>query len=287
MITNDDSPLADTEVHYIRSEHVGDEFKVLVGHCGSSKSVPRPVLFMGDGWINFGTAVDTIRLMTFTEVVPEILVVAVSYRTTDMARIDDLRCRDFTPTTDLESGHANPAMMAGADGFLAFLRDELKPWVRDAYGVDTDDSMLFGYSLGGLFATYVLLNEPGVFRRYGIGSASLGWDEDLMFRHEAEYARAHNDLPAKVFFSVGAYENPAGYKHFLAQLPADKRPGAEYEGMDEDDCVADTERMVAVLQGRAYPSLEITCDVLPGEYHETAPPLALSRSLRYLFDAPR
>jgi hypothetical protein len=26
--------------------------------------------------------------------------------------------------------------------------------------------------------------------------------------------------------------------------------------------------------------------VLPGEYHETAPPLNLSRALRYLFDAP-
>jgi hypothetical protein len=27
-------------------------------------------------------------------------------------------------------------------------------------------------------------------------------------------------------------------------------------------------------------------DVLPGEYLETAPPLNLSRALRYLFDAP-
>ena len=287
MISNDDSPLPDTEVHYLRSEHVGDEFKVLVGHCGSPEPAARPVLFMGDGWANFGTAVETIRLLRFTEVVPEMLVVAVSYRTTDMAEIDDLRCRDFSPTIDLDSGHANPDMMAGADRFLGFLRDELKPWVRDAYGVDPDDSMLFGYSLGGLFATYVLLNQPGVFRRYGIGSASLGWDEDLMFRHEAEYARTHDDLPAKVFFSVGAYENPAGYEHFLGQLPTDKRPAADYEGMDEDDCAADTERMVAALRGRGYPSLGIACEVLPGEYHETAPPLALSRSLRYLFDAPR
>ena len=104
MISNDDSPLPDTEVHYLRSEHVGDEFKVLVGHCGSSEPAARPVLFMGDGWANFGTAVETIRLLRFTEVVPEMLVVAVSYRTTDMAEIDDLRCRDFSPTVDLDSG---------------------------------------------------------------------------------------------------------------------------------------------------------------------------------------
>jgi hypothetical protein len=50
--------------------------------------------------------------------------------------------------------------------------------------------------------------------------------------------------------------------------------------------VADIERMVASLRGRGYPSLEIAYEVLPGEYHQTAPPLALSRSLRCLFDAP-
>ena len=47
------------------------------------------------------------------------------------------------------------------------------------------------------------------------------------------------------------------------------------------------ERMVAALRSRGYPSLQIECEVLPGEYHETAPPLNLSRSVRYVFDAPR
>jgi hypothetical protein len=38
--------------------------------------------------------------------------------------------------------------------------------------------------------------------------------------------------------------------------------------------------------GRRYPSLEIDQVVLPGEFHVTVPLLNLSRSLRYLFDAP-
>jgi hypothetical protein len=45
--------------------------------------------------------------------------------------------------------------------------------------------------------------------------------------------------------------------------------------------------MVTTLRGRAYPSLAIEHQVLPGEYHETAVPMNLSRSLRYLFDSPR
>ncbi len=286
MLTNDESPLPDTEVHYLRSEHVGDEFKVLVGHCGSSDSAPSAVLFMGDTWANFGTAVETIRLLRFTDVVPPLLVVGAGYRTTDMGEIEELRRRDFTPTADPASGYTDPAKV-GADRFLAFLRDELKPWVRERYGADPDDSMFFGDSRGGLFATYVLLTEPTTFPRYGIGSPALGWNQEVMFKIEAEYAKDHDDLPARVVFAVGAHEDPAGDARFLAQLRPDQRAEWEGEGYVPEDYVGYCERMVAALRGRGYPSLEIECEVLPGEYHETAPPLNLSRSLRYLFDAPR
>ena len=75
------------------------------------------------------------------------------------------------------------------------------------------------------------------------------------------------------------------------QLPADRRAKEEAqwtaEGYTGEDYVGYCERMVAALRSRGYPSLQIECEVLPGEYHETAPPLNLSRSLRYLFDAPR
>jgi hypothetical protein len=123
VISNDESPLPDTEVHYVRSEHVGDEFKVLVGHCESPAPAPEAVLFMGDTWANFGTAVEIVRLMRFTEVVPPMLVVGTGYRTTDIGEIEDLRCRDFTPTADPAGGYTDPAKV-GAARFLSFLRDE-------------------------------------------------------------------------------------------------------------------------------------------------------------------
>lgn len=289
MISNDDSPLPDTDVQYLRSEQVGDEFKILVGHSGASGSTPAHVLFMGDAWANFGTAVETIRLLNDAGDLPHLLVVAVGYRVAKMEDNYPLRSRDFTPSVDPTSGEPDTANTGGASRFLAFLRDDLKPWVRERYGVDTDDSTLFGYSLGGLFATYVLLNEPATFRRYGIGSPALDWGKGLMFDREAEYARTHDDLPAKVFFSVGAYENTEGDRRWRAQLPAGRRSqaGASAEGDPLFDAVADTERMVASLRGRRYPSLDIEYEVLPGEYHQTAPPVALSRSLRFLFDAPR
>jgi uncharacterized protein len=288
MISNAASPLPDTEVHYVRSDHVVGEFKVMIGQCGPPESAPRPVVFVSDASYLFGTSVEMVRLLNFSQHLPALLVVGVGYGVATNSEILDLRCRDFTPTVD-SSDSTDPTMMGGAGSFLAFIRDELKPWVRGRYGVDPNDSAFFGDSLGGLFATYVLFNEPATFQRYGIGSPALFWDKGVIFEHEAGYARAHDDLPAKVFFSVGAYENPEGDRRFREWLPAEERAKAEAE-VEADppiDMVADAERMVALLRHRAYPSLELECEVLPGEYHHTAPPVNLSRSLRYLFDAPR
>ena len=94
-----------------------------------------------------------------------------------------------------------------------------------------------------------------------------------MFDQEAEYAQTHDDLPAKVSFTVGGYENPDGFRRRLEQLAPDHRARMEAEPGDwAEDYVGDTERMVTTLRGRAYPSLEIEHEVLPGEYHETAVP---------------
>ena len=98
-----------------------------------------------------------------------------------------------------------------------------------------------------------------------------------MFDREERYAQAHDDLNAKVFFSVGAHETLEGRRRFIDQLPADRRAAAQAEDAADPpvDMVADCERMVAALRGRGYPRLDVGLEVLPGEYHETAPPLNL------------
>jgi predicted alpha/beta superfamily hydrolase len=283
---NDHSPLAGTEVHYLRSEHIGDEFKIFVGHCGTSDGAPLPVLYMSDANGLFASAVDVVRFMQLSAHLPPMLVVGIGYRLGGIDETVVVRTRDFTPTFDDAFLRLFPTqtMMGGANRFLAFVRDELQPWVGSRYPVDAGDAAFFGHSQGGLFATYVLLTEPRTFRRYGIGSPSLWWDDDMMFRYEARYAEAHTDLPAKVFFSVGEHEDHDGRQREVSRLSADERAAA---GLRHIDMVADTERIVSALRSRNYPSLEIESAVLPGEFHVTVPQLNLSRSLRYLFDAPR
>lgn len=274
MIPDGDSPLPNTEVHRLRSEHVGDDFKVLIGHAGTEPDGPRPVLVMADPWAGFGTAVEMTRILRFNGQVPDTVVVGVGYRSARMRDIHRQRTRDLTPD--------------GADRFLAFLRDELRPWLDGRHGADPADATFLGYSLGGLFATHVLLTAPTAFRRYAIGSPSLWWDGGAIFAREEAYAAAGTDLPARVHFSVGGLETPAGRRRFVEQLPPDARAAAEAEDAAEGvvDMVADMERMVASLRGRGYPGLELESEVLAGEYHDTAPPFAMSHGLRWLFGAP-
>jgi uncharacterized protein len=284
--TNDHSPIANTEVHYLRSEHVGDEFKIFVGHCGDADGEPPAVLYVSDANGLFAGAVEMVRFMQLSAHLPPILVVGIGYR---MGGIDEtivVRMRDFTPTYDKWFVGAFPqhTLMGGADRFLAFIRDELQPWVRAHYRVDADDSMFFGHSLGGLFATWVLLTEPATFRRYGIGSPSLWWHNDMMFGYEARYAETHDDLAAQAFFAVGEYEDHDGRQREAGRLSADERAGA---GLRYIDMVANTERMVAALKSRNYPSLAVDSIVLPDEFHVTVAHVNLSRALRHLFDAPR
>ena len=103
-------PVLESEVHVLRSDHVGDEFQILVGHCGSAASDAFSVVYISDPWAGFGTAVEIVRCLRLGRSVPPTLVVGVGYRTSDFDEIGDLRSRDLTPTVD--PGPARPARAA-------------------------------------------------------------------------------------------------------------------------------------------------------------------------------
>jgi uncharacterized protein len=99
----------------------------------------------------------------------------------------------------------------GADMFLSFLLDDLRPAIAHRYPVDPDRQSLAGHSLGGFFTLYVLVNRPSAFRNYAAISPSLWWDEQHLVNDMSKSSRiAAENAAHHVLIAVGSNEIP-GY----------------------------------------------------------------------------
>ena len=190
------------------------------------------------------------------------ILVGVDNPVTSVAEWAARRSLSLTPTrviSEEETGSQQPGLevrTGGADAFLAALTDEIIPWVESRYPV-SEERGLYGGSLGGLFATHVLFTSPDTFAYYLIGSPALFWDDEVMFEREEAYANEHDDLPARVFMSVGS---------------------EEHEIMESV-----MSRMSGSLLSRNYPSLEIGHHIFDDETHTSVIPMYVSRGLVFLF----
>jgi predicted alpha/beta superfamily hydrolase len=123
------------------------------------------VLYVLDGDANTRTAADVQHFIEAHGQMPPIIIVGVF--NTD-------RDRDLTPTHS-----ADNATSGGAEKFLAFLKNELIPYINKNYPSNNNNT-LFGHSFGGLFAAYALLKEPQTFESYIAADPSFWWDNSVM-----------------------------------------------------------------------------------------------------------
>jgi predicted alpha/beta superfamily hydrolase len=157
---------------------------------------------------------------------------------------------DYTPT-------AVPQVKGSGGGpkFLKFLKTELIPFMEANYRADSSRRLLQGSSYAGLFTLYALFADPGLFSGYIAASPAVTHDGRYSFKQEAEYARTHQELPARLFLAVGGSEgltNPV--KEFMQ-----------------------------TIQSRGYKGLKLETRVLEGERHASNKPELFNRGLRFLF----
>ncbi|WP_426029597.1 alpha/beta hydrolase [Caulobacter sp. DWP3-1-3b2] len=92
----------------------------------------------------------------------------------------------------------------GGAAFEAFLLQDLKPFIEARYPADPASSVLFGHSLGGVFAANVFADNPDAFAGYIIGSVVVPRDPGLVDRVATATSRAHGP---RVFLAVGGAED--------------------------------------------------------------------------------
>jgi len=91
----------------------------------------------------------------------------------------NMRLRDLTP-----SHTEGNDVSGGADNYIAFLKNELIPYIEKKY--PTKGARTYhGGSLGGLFGMYTFLQEPELFQSYTLSDPAFWWDDGLVMKMAA------------------------------------------------------------------------------------------------------
>ena len=212
-------PNIDTWIFH--SSVIGEDYEIYVLRTAAydSGKIKLPVLYMTDGDWNMTVAMNCFSMLRqdYNTRVP--LIVGIGY-----GKGKNKRMRDLDP-------------QSGGPKFLTFIEKEVIPFINEKYRTEKEKG-IYGYSMGGMFTTYILFNRPELFDEVFIGAP--GNNGRLLMPAARLYFKTHKDLKSKVFAGVGSYEhetafNIDSFKNYLIgkncaslQFHAEITPGANH-----------------------------------------------------------
>jgi len=216
--------LSNIDTWRIHSSTIGEDYELYVLRTTTydTTKVRLPVLFMTDGDWNMTVAMNCFSMLRQDYATREPLIVGIGYGKGQNKRVRDL---------DPENGGPN---------FLAFIEKEVIPFINSTYRT-TDEKAIYGYSMGGMFTTYILFNRPELFDMVFIGAP--GNNGRQLMPSARQYFKKHTDLKGRVFVGVGGYEK---------------------------EVVMNIDSLKNFLLSRKCPSLKIRTDITPGANHGAA-----------------
>lgn len=239
-----------------------------------------PVMYVTDADEYFAACVALASGMQFHGECPRFMLVGIGYADSHAASL--LRMRDFYTReirellrADIEAFARSPLgaglvdlstvmQSTGAREFLAFIRDELKPFIDSEYPSAPAESACFAYSSGGAFGLYALFNEPSTFKRYILGSPVVSFaGEFFAERYARDFVGRGGQANARLFLSAGEHEDA---QRTLARFQI--RAGVA--------------RFADFLARHPVPGLAVTSHVFAGEAHGSAWAPAFSHGVRAL-----
>jgi uncharacterized protein len=248
-----------SEQFIVHSRFVGRDFLIQVARPHKPPSAKVPAIYVLDGDTRFGEVADMAGEFADTGDITPAYVIGIAYPDQTAETWRTLREHDYLHVARSGS-QAEAAGFGEGAKFQRFISEELRPLIEARYPVAAERAILLGHSFGGLFALHVLLNDPGAFATYLIGSPSIWAEPGLLDQAAAFKAGA----PVRVFLGVGAREE--------AQVPA-------YH------LVTNVEALAARLKDHAS-GAEVELWEAPEETHVTMVPAFISRALRFALGPP-
>lgn len=235
----------------------------------------HPVIYVLDGNAAFPSAALMARTVARRSKVTGLhapVVVGIGYASAEDYD-EPARARDYTPPAAGKAG----AGKGGADLFLDFIEQELKPLIQASTPIDTQRQALFGHSYGGLFTLHALFTRPAAFQTYVAASPSIWFAERHVLSEVPGLAAARQHQP-RLLLTVGELEQAAA--------PPSAKAGERGAVLAQKRMVDEARDLAVRLEARkqALGLERVRVIELPRENHGSALFPALSRGLEFFLE---
>jgi predicted alpha/beta superfamily hydrolase len=270
-------PLRGTDAFEYRSRAVGDTMaigvwsppKTLPAIAPLGENPPLDVVYVLDGSFALNITA-AICMLQYADLInpgfAPVLLVGVDYPIGQRnARSRDYTMADSVPSAMRQELSAAPQTTpGGADKFLAFLEEELDPFIRSRYNTTRKPAGILGTSFGGTFTFYAFLKQSRLFDRFWLGSPGiLTTDTDYVARF-ATLLKGKLAHPTRMFLSAGSRELNGGVELY-------------------EDLGRNYNRLVSVLNRTTNDRLDWSSRIYEGRTHTSVFAPALNDALLYLF----
>jgi len=226
-----------------------------------------PTLYVLDGNAYFATATETLTRQSVLKTVAPGIVVGVGYPTDDPQEVNRRRAFDMTPSASRDP--KNAGLNGGGDIFLRVLEEEVKPFVKARYKVDSARQIIWGQSLGGLIILRSLFRNPTAFSTYILSSPSIWWNNREVLADEEA-------------FSKRAIAGEIHLKLLVTSAGDEQYRGTDPKLLAADGRQVDNASELAARIGALHPrNITVVRTIFAGEIHNTVPQASLSRALRF------
>ncbi len=275
--------LPDTDRYDVTSRE-GHEYRIFL-------SLPRhepgpdgyPVLYLLDGNATFPSAAVSLALQMrrpeSTGVLPA-AVVGIGYPTDDYLDAEG-RTRDYTvPLAPDElpprRDGAQWPPTGGADAFLDFIVNEVKPAIGQRFRVDRSRESLFGHSFGGFFVLHALFSRPAAFRSYIAASPSIWYGRQALDRELTAFCESRDRTvpPRRLLITVGGDEQ-------LGEQESSGEGSASARWKRQTRMVGNARETAARIANAAGTAVDVSFTEFANENHASVLPASITRALRF------
>ncbi|KAA3617033.1 MAG: alpha/beta hydrolase [Calditrichaeota bacterium] len=186
--------LGETHYYQLNSQTIDQTYHLYVRLPENYESGKKyPTIYLLDGGITFPILGGYYRYLRLAEEIPEMIVVGISYGTSDWQK-GNMRSRDFTAKA------ADRDFWGGAANFQKVLVNEIFSLIEKQYSSDSKKRLIFGQSIGGQFVLYTALTSPDLFWGHIASNPALHRNLDFFIKNPGIQKA---DKQTKLFVSSG------------------------------------------------------------------------------------